>query len=110
MARFLSLDDYLLSPDVLVRGQLLRRDPQKRLGSGPSGVQEIMDQPFFQSIDWEKLKVGQVKLLFVNVDEIYKLSNEGAVQSNSSPSDFLGCIPKSLAQVCRIQWCEMCCA
>ncbi|KAL3668953.1 hypothetical protein V7S43_006241 [Phytophthora oleae] len=34
---------------------LLRRDPAKRLGSGPSGVQEIMDHPFFASIDFDKL-------------------------------------------------------
>ncbi|GLD95185.1 hypothetical protein PINS_up003827 [Pythium insidiosum] len=34
---------------------LLRRDPAKRLGSGPSGAQEIMDHPFFASIDFDKL-------------------------------------------------------
>ncbi|GMF29157.1 unnamed protein product [Phytophthora fragariaefolia] len=40
---------------------LLRRDPAKRLGSGPSGVQEIMDHPFFASIDFDKLLKREVE-------------------------------------------------
>lgn len=40
---------------------LLRRDPAKRLGSGPSGAQEIMDHPFFASIDFDKLLKREVE-------------------------------------------------
>jgi hypothetical protein len=40
--------------------QLLRRDPAKRLGSGPSGAQEIMDHPFFASIDFDELLAKKV--------------------------------------------------
>ncbi|KAI9906729.1 hypothetical protein PsorP6_003210 [Peronosclerospora sorghi] len=36
---------------------LLQRDPAKRLGSGPSGVQEIMDHP----VDFEKLLKREVE-------------------------------------------------
>lgn len=38
----------------VLRG-LMHKDPSKRLGSGPCGVQEIMDHPFFSEINWEKL-------------------------------------------------------
>ncbi|KAF1334071.1 Agc/akt protein kinase, partial [Globisporangium splendens] len=40
---------------------LLRRDPAKRLGSGPSGAQEIMDHPFFASIDWDLLMLREIE-------------------------------------------------
>lgn len=34
---------------------LLQRDPQKRLGSGPKGPDEIKEHAFFRSIDFDKL-------------------------------------------------------
>lgn len=39
--------------DLLRR--LLRRDPKKRIGHGEDGAEEIMNHPFFDSVDWEKL-------------------------------------------------------
>ncbi|KAF0690327.1 Aste57867_18258 [Aphanomyces stellatus] len=38
----------------LIRG-LLTRDPMQRLGSGPSGADEVLTHPFFDSIDWADL-------------------------------------------------------
>ena len=35
---------------------LLHRNPLKRLGSGPSGAQEIMDHFFFANFDWDQLQ------------------------------------------------------
>lgn len=37
--------------DLLAR--LLERNPAKRLGSGPTGVEEIKSHPFFKGINWE---------------------------------------------------------
>ncbi|EGG21580.1 putative protein serine/threonine kinase [Cavenderia fasciculata] len=34
---------------------LLNRDPQKRLGSGESDVEEIKTHPFFRSVNWQKV-------------------------------------------------------
>ncbi len=33
----------------------MNRNPNDRLGSGPKDVDEIMEHPFFDSIDWEAL-------------------------------------------------------
>ena len=41
--------------------QLLERDPEKRLGNGPNGVQNIMSHPFFRTINWVDLKEKKVK-------------------------------------------------
>eukprot|EP00163_Fabomonas_tropica_P012822 TRINITY_DN24183_c0_g1_i1.p1 TRINITY_DN24183_c0_g1~~TRINITY_DN24183_c0_g1_i1.p1 ORF type:complete len:496 (-),score=135.11 TRINITY_DN24183_c0_g1_i1:351-1838(-) len=41
-------------PVSLLKG-LLTPDPTKRLGSGPTGVEEIKSHPFFASIDWKLL-------------------------------------------------------
>ncbi|KAE9138094.1 hypothetical protein PF006_g14039 [Phytophthora fragariae] len=47
----------------LLRG-LICRNPAKRLGSGPCGAQEIMDHPFFSTVDWEKLYKRDVPVPF----------------------------------------------
>ncbi|XP_066911024.1 ribosomal protein S6 kinase alpha-5-like [Clytia hemisphaerica] len=45
-----------LSPygqDLILR--LLDKEPQKRLGGGPGGFEEIKQHPLFQNFDWDKL-------------------------------------------------------
>lgn len=39
---------------------LLHKDASKRLGSGPGGMNEVFDHPFFVAIDWYQLSVKQV--------------------------------------------------
>lgn len=36
--------------------KLLEPDPAKRLGSGPNGVQDIKNHPFFAEIEWDKIR------------------------------------------------------
>uniref|UniRef100_A0A8C8K394 protein kinase C n=1 Tax=Oncorhynchus tshawytscha TaxID=74940 RepID=A0A8C8K394_ONCTS len=36
-------------------GELLRRNPERRLGSGEKDADEIKKQPFFRGLDWEAL-------------------------------------------------------
>jgi serine/threonine protein kinase len=38
---------------VSILQKLLTREPDKRLGSGPTDAQEIMSQPFFRNINWD---------------------------------------------------------
>lgn len=40
---------------VSILQKLLTREPEKRLGSGPTDAQEIMSQPFFKNINWEDI-------------------------------------------------------
>ncbi|XP_039219326.1 ribosomal protein S6 kinase alpha-4 isoform X1 [Crotalus tigris] len=41
--------------------KLLCKDPKKRLGSGPTGAQEIKEHPFFRGLDWVELAARQVR-------------------------------------------------
>lgn len=41
--------------------QLLTRDVDQRLGSGPDGSENVKKHPFFASIDWEKLERKEVE-------------------------------------------------
>jgi serine/threonine protein kinase len=38
---------------VAILQKLLTREPELRLGSGPTDAQEIMSQPFFRNINWD---------------------------------------------------------
>ncbi|KAM4014359.1 ribosomal protein S6 kinase alpha-5 [Anomaloglossus baeobatrachus] len=43
---------------------LLMKDPNKRLGCGPTGCEEIRKHPFFQTLDWEDLAAKKVPAPF----------------------------------------------
>uniref|UniRef100_A0A8C4NK21 Ribosomal protein S6 kinase n=1 Tax=Dicentrarchus labrax TaxID=13489 RepID=A0A8C4NK21_DICLA len=51
-----------LAKDVIQR--LLIKDPKKRLGSGPSGAENVKKQPFYQKINWEDLAAKKVPAPF----------------------------------------------
>jgi len=38
---------------VSILQKLLTREPEMRLGSGPTDAQEVMSQPFFRNINWD---------------------------------------------------------
>lgn len=40
---------------VSILQKLLTREPEQRLGSGPTDAQEIMSQPFFSNINWDDI-------------------------------------------------------
>ena len=39
----------------------MSKDPRKRLGNGRTGIQEIKQHPFFESIDWDDLSAQLVE-------------------------------------------------
>lgn len=44
---------------------LLERNPKKRIGYGPNGTEDIMNHPFFEPIDWERLQKKEIKPPYV---------------------------------------------
>ncbi|KAM8921319.1 ribosomal protein S6 kinase-like 1 [Pelodytes ibericus] len=52
----LPLPTTLSSATVSLLSELLRYDPDRRLGSGPGGVQKIKSHPFFHGVEWNKLE------------------------------------------------------
>jgi len=51
----------IFSPEAtsLLQG-LLQKRPEKRLGCGPKGFQEIKEHPYFSNIDWGLLEAGYI--------------------------------------------------
>lgn len=90
---------------ALIRG-LLTRDPTQRLGSGPRGADEVLNHPFFDSIDWPQLLERRVQPPFspgvgkldthyaprLNNNEITNRDRQGSVQGSNRAfaSDFDG--------------------
>uniref|UniRef100_A0A8C1GIG6 non-specific serine/threonine protein kinase n=1 Tax=Cyprinus carpio TaxID=7962 RepID=A0A8C1GIG6_CYPCA len=59
-----------MAPEIVAGGesghdkQLLIKDPKKRLGSGPSGAQNVKSHPFYQKMNWEDLAAKKVPAPF----------------------------------------------
>uniref|UniRef100_A0A3Q3WR99 protein kinase C n=1 Tax=Mola mola TaxID=94237 RepID=A0A3Q3WR99_MOLML len=55
-----------LSTDAIgIVRRLLRRNPERRLGSGEKDAEEVKKQPFFRNVDWEELLQRKVPPPFV---------------------------------------------
>ncbi|KAL7627396.1 Serine/threonine kinase [Parahypoxylon ruwenzoriense] len=50
---------------VSILQKLLTRDPDQRLGSGPTDAQEVMSQPFFRNIVWDDIYHKRVQPPFL---------------------------------------------
>jgi serine/threonine protein kinase len=50
---------------VSILQKLLTRDPDQRLGSGPTDAQEVMNQPFFRNINWDDIYHKRVQPPFL---------------------------------------------
>jgi serine/threonine protein kinase len=50
---------------VSILQKLLTREPELRLGSGPTDAQEVMSQPFFRNINWEDVYHKRIPAPFI---------------------------------------------
>ena len=63
--------NYLSNEAKDLLNKLFIKDPEKRLGSGPNGVNDIKSHIFFSSINWESILEKKIKPPFTP-----KLKNE----------------------------------
>ena len=52
---------YLSKEAVDLLSKLFIKDPEKRLGSGPNGLNDIKSHPFFSSINWDSILEKKIK-------------------------------------------------
>lgn len=50
---------------VSILQKLLTREPDQRLGSGPTDAAEVMSQPFFRNVDWDDIYHKRVQPPFL---------------------------------------------
>ena len=53
--------NFLSKEAVDILTKLFIKDPEKRLGSGPNGLEDIKSQPFFSSINWDSILEKKIK-------------------------------------------------
>ncbi|KAA0721916.1 Serine/threonine-protein kinase N1 [Triplophysa tibetana] len=51
---------FLSSEAIGILRRLLRRNPERRLGSGEKDAEDVKKQPFFRNMDWEALLLRQL--------------------------------------------------
>uniref|UniRef100_A0A4W6EDJ1 protein kinase C n=1 Tax=Lates calcarifer TaxID=8187 RepID=A0A4W6EDJ1_LATCA len=56
---------FLSTEAIGIMRRLLRRNPERRLGSGEKDAEEVKKQPFFKSMDWEALLQRKILPPFV---------------------------------------------
>ncbi|KAA8595003.1 hypothetical protein FQN60_012138, partial [Etheostoma spectabile] len=56
---------FLSTEAIGIMRRLLRRNPERRLGSGEKDAEEVKKQPFFRNVDWEALLQRKVAPPFV---------------------------------------------
>ncbi len=71
---------YLSKEAVDLLTKLFIKDPEKRLGSGPNGLNDIKSHPFFAEIDWDNLLAKKIKPPFIpklkNISDVKYIDKE----------------------------------
>lgn len=71
---------------VSILQKLLTREPDQRLGSGPTDAQEVMSQPFFRNINWDDIYHKRVQPPFLP-------SIKSATDTSNFDSEFTSVTP-----------------
>lgn len=77
---------HMARDSVSILQKLLTREPDQRLGSGPTDAQEIMSQPFFRSINWDDIYHKRVQPPFMP-------SIKNATDTSNFDSEFTSVTP-----------------
>ncbi|KYK59132.1 protein kinase C [Drechmeria coniospora] len=71
---------------VSILQKLLTREPDQRLGSGPTDAQEVMSQPFFRNINWDDI-------YYKRVQPPFKPTIKNATDTSNFDSEFTSVTP-----------------
>lgn len=90
---------------VSILQKLLTREPDQRLGSGPTDAQEVMSQPFFRTINWDDIYHKKVAPPFLP-------SIKSATDTSNFDSEFTSVTPvltpvqsgKFILRAIRLMW------
>jgi serine/threonine protein kinase len=71
---------------VSILQKLLTREPDQRLGSGPTDAQEVMSQPFFRNVSWDDIYHKRIQPPFLP-------SIKSATDTSNFDSEFTSVTP-----------------
>lgn len=71
---------------VSILQKLLTREPEHRLGSGPTDAQEIMSHAFFRNVNWEDI-------YYMRVEPPFKPTVKGRADTSNFDSEFTSVTP-----------------
>lgn len=77
---------HMARDSVSILQKLLTREPDQRLGSGPTDAQEVMSQPFFRTINWDDIYHKRVQPPFLP-------SIKNATDTSNFDSEFTSVTP-----------------
>jgi serum/glucocorticoid-regulated kinase 2 len=77
---------YLSKEAINLLQSFFTKDPEKRLGSGPNGVNEIKSHAFFKNLDWDAIYKKKIKPPFIP-----KISSD--LDTKYIDSEFTNCTP-----------------
>ena len=71
---------YLSNEAIDILQKFFVKDPEKRLGNGENGLNDIKSHPFFAEIDWDNLLAKKIKPPFVpklkNITDVKYIDKE----------------------------------
>lgn len=68
--------------------KLLCREPEKRLGYGRRGTEDVKNHPFFRSIDWPKLSVHGIDPPWIPKKEAIHAVNQSELDEKNTEYDY----------------------
>ena len=71
---------YLSNEAIDILQKFFVKDPEKRLGNGENGLNDIKSHPFFAEIDWDNLLAKKIKPPFIpklkNISDVKYIDKE----------------------------------
>jgi serine/threonine protein kinase len=97
---------------VSILQKLLTREPDMRLGSGPTDAQEIMSQPFFRNINWDDVYQKRLPAPYLpqitSATDTSNFDSEFTVRFSTTSHDLCLHTNNSIERYTRFDTCAKC--